>query len=74
MKKTKLKNKLAATEILFHSVLIERSKQQVAVAVDTELVNLYWNIGKTIKQNILQNKKGRIWRTSHCKTFKTIDA
>lgn len=59
MKKTKLKNKLAATEIFFHSVLIERSKQQVAVAVDTELVNLYRNIGKTIKQNILQNKKGQ---------------
>ncbi|MBW7869204.1 MAG: hypothetical protein H3C31_12880 [Brumimicrobium sp.] len=59
MRKKELKNKLASTEILFHSVssLIERSKQLVAVTVNTESVNLYRNIGKTIKQNILQNKR-----------------
>ncbi|MCX8482151.1 MAG: PDDEXK nuclease domain-containing protein [Crocinitomicaceae bacterium] len=37
--------------------LIEQSKQQVAVAVNATMSMLYWQIGKTIKQDILQNNR-----------------
>jgi hypothetical protein len=59
IKKThSLARRTGATD-LFQSVtmLIEQSKQRVLVAVNTELVTLYWNIGRNIRKNILQNKR-----------------
>jgi predicted nuclease of restriction endonuclease-like (RecB) superfamily len=40
------------------SDLITEAKQNVRAAVNSELVLLYWNIGKKIKTSILKNKKG----------------
>ena len=37
--------------------LIEQSKQEVAVEVNSTLTMLYWEIGKRIKSDILQNKR-----------------
>lgn len=37
--------------------LIETSRQHVAVTANLALVNLYWNIGRIITQDILKNEK-----------------
>ena len=37
--------------------LINNSRKRVAVNVNNELTLLYWNIGKEINENILQNKR-----------------
>ena len=37
--------------------LIEQSKQQIAVAVNSTITMLYWQIGNRIKIDILQNKR-----------------
>ena len=37
--------------------LIEQSKQQVAMAVNATMSQLYWQIGKRIKTEILQNSR-----------------
>jgi predicted nuclease of restriction endonuclease-like (RecB) superfamily len=44
---------------LFHSIreLIEQSKQQIAVSVNAAMSLLYWQIGRRIKEEILQNKR-----------------
>jgi hypothetical protein len=44
---------------LFKSVssLINLSRQKVIITVNTELLQLYWNIGNIIKQSVLQNKR-----------------
>jgi hypothetical protein len=44
---------------LFNSValLINQCQHRVAATVNEELVHLFWNIGKLIRQNILQNKR-----------------
>lgn len=44
---------------LFRSIsqLIEQSRQRVLITINTELVNLYWNIGNTIRKNVLLNKR-----------------
>ncbi len=49
---------------LFQSVttLIEQSKQKVFVTVNSELVTLYWNIGRSIRQKILHNKRAEYGR------------
>jgi len=46
-------------EFLFSniSMLIQQSRQRVAITVNAELTMLYWNIGKHIKIHILQNQK-----------------
>jgi len=38
-------------------MLIEQSKQQIAVAVNSTITMLYWQIGNRIKTDILQNKR-----------------
>jgi predicted nuclease of restriction endonuclease-like (RecB) superfamily len=47
-------------EPLFKEIsdLIKKAKQKVHIAINSELVLLYWNIGKKIKINILKNQKG----------------
>ena len=37
--------------------LIEQTKNNVAVAVNSSLTMMYWNIGKLINDEILQNKR-----------------
>ena len=37
--------------------LIEQTKQNVAVAVNSSMTLMYWNIGKTINDEILQNQR-----------------
>lgn len=37
--------------------LIARSKEQVATAVNSVLVLLYWQIGRRILQNVLRNQR-----------------
>ena len=37
--------------------LIEQSKQQIAVVVNSTMTMLYWQIGNRIKTDILQNKR-----------------
>jgi predicted nuclease of restriction endonuclease-like (RecB) superfamily len=39
------------------SMLIQQSRQRVAITVNAELTMLYWNIGKHIKTEILNNKR-----------------
>lgn len=46
--------KFLITEI---KLLIEESKQQVAVTVNATLTTLYWNVGKKINAEILRNKR-----------------
>ena len=37
--------------------LIGQTKQNVAVAVNSSMTLMYWNIGKTINDEILQNQR-----------------
>lgn len=48
-----------ANNILFEQIknLIEQTKNNVAVAVNSSLTMMYWNIGKLINDEILQNKR-----------------
>lgn len=38
-------------------VLIENAKRDVAIKVNNEMTLLYWNIGKDITENVLNNQK-----------------
>ena len=53
------KNTLHFRDNLFSDIktLIEQSKQQIAVAVNSTMTMLYWQIGTRIKTDILQNKR-----------------
>lgn len=50
-------NKLATSQNLFKHIknIIEQTKQTIAVAVNSSMTLMYWNIGKTINDEILQN-------------------
>ena len=37
--------------------LIEQSKQNVALAVNAEITLLYWNVGKRINDEVLNNQR-----------------
>lgn len=39
------------------SVLIEQARKKVAAAINQEMVILYWNIGKTIKKEIIKSDR-----------------
>jgi len=39
------------------SVLIEQARRKVAITINEEMVLLYWNIGKTIKEEIMKSKR-----------------
>ncbi len=51
--------KIIKADNIFEKVseIINQSRQSVANAINTELVLLYWNIGRIIKIEILQNEK-----------------
>ena len=59
MKKNKNKNPLNISQTLVTDIklLIEQSRHNVALNVNAELTLLYWNIGKRIKTDILNNKR-----------------
>jgi len=38
-------------------LLIEQSRQNVAVAVNAEITLLYWNVGKRINEEVLKNSR-----------------
>jgi hypothetical protein len=48
-----------ANNILFEQIknLIEQTKNNVAVAVNSSMTMMYWNIGKLINDEVLQNKR-----------------
>ncbi len=58
-----MSNELQNCDLSNHSLLnelsglIEKSKQQVAVAVNSSLTLLFWQIGKRINEEILQNQR-----------------
>lgn len=39
------------------SVLIERARKKIAATINQEMVILYWNIGKTIKKEIIKSDR-----------------
>jgi len=41
--------------------LIEQTKQNVAITINSSLTMMYWHIGKLINDEILQNKRAKIW-------------
>jgi predicted nuclease of restriction endonuclease-like (RecB) superfamily len=53
------KKEINKTDKLFSEIrsLIEKSRRQVAVSINSEITILYWNIGKTINNEILKNKR-----------------
>lgn len=59
MQNTKKETPIGQSPTLFKNVsqLIDTSRHKVMVTVNTELVMLYWQIGKMIKDEILQNKR-----------------
>jgi hypothetical protein len=53
-------SKEAKIEVQLHTEvtqLIEQSKQNVAVAVNTEITLLYWNVGRRINNEVLNNER-----------------
>ena len=52
-------NRLVEDKDIFEkiSVLIERARRKVAITINEEMVLLYWNIGKTIKEEIIKSDR-----------------
>jgi predicted nuclease of restriction endonuclease-like (RecB) superfamily len=52
-------NKIEKSKNLFEKIsnLIERARKKVAVTINEEMVILYWNIGKTIKEQIIKSDR-----------------
>ena len=46
-------------KLLYNDIagLINGTKEKVYRAVNTELINLYWNIGKIIKEDIIKKER-----------------
>jgi len=42
--------------------LIEKSRQNVALAVNSEITNLYWNVGRRINAEVLSNERAEYGR------------
>ena len=41
------------------SEIIEEARKRVAVTINREMVILYWNIGKTIKEEIIKSERAK---------------
>lgn len=52
-------DKIEKQENLFNKIagLIEQARRKVATAINEEMVLLYWNIGKTIKEEIMKSDR-----------------
>ena len=58
IKKSKGLNKINSINIFDKiTTLIERARQKVAITINQEMVILYWNIGKTIKEEIIKSDR-----------------
>jgi len=54
-------NKIEQHQDLFAEIkaLIEQSKQQIAIAINSTITTLYWEIGNRIRNDVLQNKRAK---------------
>lgn len=52
-------NKITETTGLFDKIsgLIEQARRKVAITINQEMVMLYWDIGKTIKEEVMKSKR-----------------
>lgn len=52
-------NKIEKKADLFDKIssLIEQARRKVAITINQEMVLLYWNIGKTIKEEVMKSKR-----------------
>ena len=52
-------NKIEKRKGIFDKVsgLIEQARRKVATTINQEMVMLYWNIGETIKEEIIKSKR-----------------
>ena len=52
-------NKIEKSKNLFDRIsgLIEQARRKVATTINQEMVLLYWNIGKTIKEEIIKSDR-----------------
>jgi len=52
-------NKIQKKADLFDKIssLIEQARRKVAITINQEMVLLYWNIGKTIKEEVMKSKR-----------------
>ncbi|MDI6735310.1 MAG: PDDEXK nuclease domain-containing protein [bacterium] len=52
-------NEIEKNKGLFDKIsgLIEQARKKVAITINQEMVVLYWNIGKTIKEEIMKSKR-----------------
>jgi len=53
--------KVKKTEDIFNRIsgLIEQARKRVATTINEEMVLLYWNIGKTIREEIIKSKRAK---------------
>jgi len=64
IKNKKLASKQQENPLLNSIVsLIDNARRRVAVAVNSELTELYWHIGKEINENVLQHEKADYGKT-----------
>ena len=51
--------KLEKTEDIFNRIagLIEQARKRVATTINEEMVLLYWNIGKAVREEIIKSKR-----------------
>ena len=54
-------NKIEQHQDLFAEIkaLIEQTKQQIAIAINSTITTLYWEIGNRIRNDVLQNKRAK---------------
>ena len=54
-------NKIEKSKGIFDEVsgLIEKARKKVAITINHEMVFLYWNIGRTIKEEIIKSKRAK---------------
>ena len=70
-KKERLPSRPSANPLLREiKELIEQSRQQAAVAVNSAISMLYWNIGKRINDELLQNRRADYGEQIQCRLLK----
>lgn len=54
-----IKNKIENSKGIFDKIsgLIEQARKKIAITINEEMVVLYWNIGKTIKKEIIKSER-----------------
>ncbi len=59
MSKSKNTNPTISQEMIFYKIahLIENARNKIATTINQEMVLLYWNIGKTIKEEVIKSDR-----------------